>query len=162
MDPSTTKVVCHWSFCVRLYVLYKMQLFPRGVLLYVFRRISGVIIWRLLAAFPTNQNVCHYSFNSQKWLANAAEVLLRGILSFAIEQISGVLIYILLPIPRLAPCQTLRLLIRPSWHVTLCSYKLIYFRKRLVLIRNECCQGKLVCTGTINEWCKKSTKKTLT
>ena len=33
---------------------------------------------------------------------------------------------------------------------------------KLVLIRNKCYQFKLVCTGTMNEWCKILTMKTLT
>ena len=33
---------------------------------------------------------------------------------------------------------------------------------KLVLIRNKCYQRKLVCTGTINKWCKILTIKTLT
>ena len=33
---------------------------------------------------------------------------------------------------------------------------------KLVLIRNKCYQCKLVCTGTMNEWCKILTIKTLT
>ena len=33
---------------------------------------------------------------------------------------------------------------------------------KLMLIRNKCCQCKLVCTGTMNEWCKIVTIKTLT
>ena len=33
---------------------------------------------------------------------------------------------------------------------------------KLVLIRNKCYHCKLVCIGTMNEWCKKVTIKTLT
>ena len=33
---------------------------------------------------------------------------------------------------------------------------------KLVLIRNKCYQCKLAFTGTMNEWCKKLTVKTLT
>ena len=33
---------------------------------------------------------------------------------------------------------------------------------KLVLIRSKCYQCKLVCTGTMNEWCKILTIKTLT
>ena len=33
---------------------------------------------------------------------------------------------------------------------------------KLVAIRNKCYQCKLVCTGTMNEWCKILTIKTLT
>ena len=33
---------------------------------------------------------------------------------------------------------------------------------KLELIRNKCYQCKLVCTGTMNEWCKILTIKTLT
>ena len=33
---------------------------------------------------------------------------------------------------------------------------------KLVLIRNKCYQCKLVCTGTMNKWCKILTIKTLT
>ena len=32
---------------------------------------------------------------------------------------------------------------------------------KLVLIRNRCYQCKLVCTGTMNEWCKILTIKTI-
>ena len=36
------------------------------------------------------------------------------------------------------------------------------FSVELVLICNECYKCKLVCTDTMNEWCKKLTMKTLT
>ena len=63
LDPSTTKIVCHWPFCVYLYVMHKMQLFSGVRLSYVFRRILEVYLLGRLAGFQTNQNVCYYSFN---------------------------------------------------------------------------------------------------
>ena len=40
-------------------------------------------------------------------------------------------------------------------------FSLSLFSIQLVLMRNKCFQCKLVCTGTVNEWCKILTIKTL-
>ena len=43
-----------------------------------------------------------------------------------------------------------------------CHKKELFASIKLVLARNNCYRCKLVCTGTMNEWCKILTIKTLT
>ena len=54
-------------------------------------------------------------------------------------------------------CMRLHLIICPKKIALLFAFSSI----KLVLIRNKCYQCKLVCTGTVNEWCKILTIKTL-